>query len=326
MIYWLTRAATTLAGRVPRRPRLWLAGSLATLVYSGWATKRRVTDANMAQILGTSPTDPRARQLARASWRNYGRYVSDFFALSGMGAAARTEVSARWCDTSPPPGAYPWFDEAQARGKGVLIVTPHFGAWDVAGIVVANHLPLHVLVERFADPRMDALVKEQRRAIGMELLRLEQSPRRILRVLHDNGAVAIVVDRPLPSSEGVPVTFFGRRCYVPGGVAQLALLSGAAVVAGYACYDRMWSRTYYAGLLPPFVATPTGDRQADIIAVTQRIFDALEAIIRVFPDQWYMFRPFWPLEPAASAADDATSHANQAATPAQRTAQGRYDG
>ena len=69
MVFWLTQTASWLAGKVPRRLRLALAGPLTTLVYYAWVSKRRVTIANMAQILEITPSDPRARQAARDSWR-----------------------------------------------------------------------------------------------------------------------------------------------------------------------------------------------------------------------------------------------------------------
>jgi KDO2-lipid IV(A) lauroyltransferase len=160
---------------------------------------------------------------------------------------------------------------------------------------------LHVVAERFDDPRIDAMVESQRNAMGMQVLWLEKSPRQILRVLQQGGMVAILVDRPMTEGEGVPVEFFGKRCYVPGGVAQLALLSGAAIFPGFAYYDERFSSTYYTRVLPHFFATRTGNREADVIATTQRIYDALESVIRPRPAQWAMFRPFWPAEPPAPA-------------------------
>jgi KDO2-lipid IV(A) lauroyltransferase len=172
-------------------------------------------------------------------------------------------------------------------------------------MLLANYCPLHVVVERFADERMDQLVQAQRKALGMEVLWMEKSPRQILRVLQQNGVVAIIADRPLPPGEGVPVTFFGRRCYVPGGVAQLALLSGAAIMPGWGRYDGNGSTTFYGGLEPVILPESTGDRKADTQRLTQRIYAALEAIMGPFPDQWYMFRPFWPEEPASAEATEA---------------------
>jgi lauroyl/myristoyl acyltransferase len=291
MVYWLTQAASWLAGKVPRRLRLALAGSLTTLVYYVWVSKRRVTIANMARILGAQPNDPRARRLARASWRNYGRYISDFFYLPNATSQA---VLARTRDVSGGAGAFGRIDEALARDKGLIIVTAHYGAFDVAGVIVAAHTPLAVIADTFTDPRMDELIQNQRASFGLTVIRAEKSPRPILRALKENRAVAIVADRPMAPGEGTPVTFFGARCYVPGGPAQLALLSGAAVATGFCFYDERHSETYYALLDEPIIPEPTGNREADVIALTQRIYSGLEEAIRKRPEQWYMFRPFWP--------------------------------
>ena len=82
LIYYLTRVASWLAGHIARPVRLALAGPITVLVYYAWAAKRRATIANMAQVLGVPENDPRAKRLARQSWRNYGRYISDFFYLT----------------------------------------------------------------------------------------------------------------------------------------------------------------------------------------------------------------------------------------------------
>ncbi|HEX9036510.1 MAG TPA: hypothetical protein VF808_05915 [Ktedonobacterales bacterium] len=308
MVFWLTRAATWLAGKVPRRARLALAGPLTVLVYYLWPAKRRVTIANMAQILGTSLDDARARRLARDSWRNYGRYISDFFYLPNATAA---EVVARAVDISGSPDAYARIDAARARGKGLIIVTAHYGAFDVAGVYVAAHTPLAVIVDTFTDPRMDDLIQGQRKQFGLSVIRAEKNPRPILRALKDNQAVAIVADRPLPPGEGTEITFFGGRCWVPSGVAQLALLSGAAVAPGFITYDARYSDTYYAYLAEPFIPKQTGDRAADVAALTQRIYSGMEEVMRRDPAQWYMFRPFWPSasEAARAGTREVATHA-----------------
>jgi KDO2-lipid IV(A) lauroyltransferase len=302
MRYWLLRAATWLAARVPRGARISIAGAATTLVFYLWRSKQRATVANMAQIIGAGEHDPYAFRLARDSWRDHGRYISDFLAFSARPERTREYVLAHWRDEQPAPGSLALLDAARAEGKGVLIVTCHFGAWDIAGLITATRGELHVVAERFDDPRIDAMVEAQRNAMGMQVLWLEKSPRQILRVLQQGGMVAILVDRPMHEGEGVPVEFFGRRCYVPGGVAQLALLSGAAIFPGFAYYDKRFSSTYYTRVLPHFFAARTGDRAADAVTTTQRIYNALETVIRPRPAQWAMFRPFWPAEPVASRA------------------------
>ncbi len=315
MVYYLIRLASWLAGKVPRPARLAIAGSVTVLIYYGWISKRHVTIENMAQILGTTTSDPRARRLARVSWRNFGRYISDFIYMPNT---TREAIVARLKDTTPPPGAYGLVDEARAAGKGVILVSTHFGAYDVAGIAVANHCPLYLIVETIKDPRMDKMWQEQRRDLGMDVLRIEKTPRQILRVLQENGVVAVAVDRPMPPGEGVPITFFGRECWVPGGIAQIALKSGAAILPGYCIYDEDYSPTYYLGAGPIIYPETTSDKKGDAVRLTQRMFTALEEQIRARPDQWAMFRRFWPLETATTSANSSgsvTPHAQATATP-----------
>lgn len=291
MVYWLTQFASWLAGKTPRRARLALAGPITTLIYYAWVSKRRVTIANMAQILNVPPTDARARRLARESWRNYGRYLSDFLYMPN---ATAEQVMARMRDTSPPPGSLQNLADMLAHGKGVLLVSAHFGAWDVAAVMVASQTPLYVVVDSFTDPRMDDLIQRQRAQFGLRVLRAEKSPRPILRALKEGCAVAVVADRPMSANDGVPITFFGKRCYVPGGAAQLALLADAPIAVGAIRYDERFSDAYYTQLHDIFYPERTGDREADVQALTQRAFSALEDVIRKNPEQWFMFRRFWP--------------------------------
>ena len=304
MVYYLTRFASWLAGRVPRRIRLAMAGPMTVLVYYCWPEKRHATLANVAQVLGKPIHDREVRRVARRTWRNYGRYVSDFFYLPN---ATHAELVARLKDETPAPGVFATIDAALARGKGVLLASAHFGAWDIAGVMAASHCPIYLIVESFEDPRMDRMIQAQRRKLGMELLPIEKTPRQILRVLQTNGVIGVAVDRPVSPREGVPVTFFGKTCYVPGGIPQLALKTGATILPGFCWYDKDFSDTYYLSAGEPIIPESTGDKRADVIALTQRMYDAMEVAIREHPDQWAMFRQFWPDDAQEAVRDGATA-------------------
>lgn len=293
MHYLMLRLMAWLTGHVPRRARLAVAGMLGEMVYLGWRTKRVVTIANMAQVLGVAPEAPEARRAARRTWRNYGRYMSEFFNLPNTTAP---EIISRIEDTTPAPGWRGRLEAVHASGRGVLFPTAHFGNWDAGGVVVASFVRLYAIAETFSDPRLNALVVSQRAKLGMTVINSEGSLRRVVRVLQDGGSVATPVDRPLAEGDGVPITFFGRRCYAPSGTAKLALKTGAYVMPGFVWNDEHYSSKYYGYAAEPFLFEATGDRVADVIAVTQRIYDEIERVVRKHPTQWYMFRPFWPAE------------------------------
>jgi lauroyl/myristoyl acyltransferase len=250
MIYWLLRSASWLARLTPDRARQRIAGLLCEAVYWCWPEKRHNTINNMAHVLGRPPTDRRVRQLARRSWRNYGRYLGDFFNFPNL---TGPQMLQHLVDVSPHAGGWPELaKEALARGKGIIITTAHFGNWDVAGAMVAARISM----------------------------------------------AAIVVDRPMTPSDGTPITFFGSKTYVPGGPAALALKAGATILPGFAWYAEGMPTVYYGRMYRPIIAEPVPGKstEAQVAELTQRIYDALEAIIREAPAQWYMFRSFWPEE------------------------------
>lgn len=296
-VYMLARSGTSLARWTPRSVRYTLGPTISGASYLGWRSKRLVTQRNMAQVSNLPVEYPQVRRMAFASWRNYGRYASDFMYFPRFNMA-RVERESRDMSLG---GC--WQDHMQAAlkpGRGTVVATAHFGNWDIAGAIVAQHFPLAAVAETFADRRLNDLLQGQRREKGMDIIPMEGSARRILRVLQQNQGVAIVIDRPMTQEQGVEVTFFGRKTYVPGGPAALALKSGAAILSGYAWYG-LHRQFYIRAFSPIFPRACKGsaERNQEIIRLTQCMYNHLEEMIRDWPTQWYMFRPFWPITPVS---------------------------
>ena len=291
-VYYLSRAGNVLAKWVPRDIRHALGFTAGTASYFGWRAKRLVTQQNMAQVAGRPHHHPYVRYLARMSWKNYGRYAADFMHFPHLDM---NEVERHLRDLSEGEGGWPALMlEALDKGRGAIVTTAHFGSWDLAGAILARHHPLAAVAETFADPRLNDLLQKQRTDKGIQIIPMEGSARRILRVLQQNEIVAIVVDRPVSPEEGTEVVFFGRKTYVPAGPAALAIKSGAAIVPGFAWYGHQ--REVYAKIFPPLYPRECKgeERAREITRLTQYTYSALEKMVREWPTQWYMFRPFWP--------------------------------
>lgn len=291
-VFQLARAGNVLAKWTPRRARHALGYTVGSASYLGWRAKREVTQFNMAQVTGRAAHEPYVRRLAFASWKNYGRYAADFIHFPHLDVE---EIERRTHDLTQ--GTESWhahIEHALSAGRGMIIASGHFGNWDVAGALFAHRFPLAAVVETFGDPRLNQLLQNQRVEKGVDIIPMEGSARRILRALQQNKGVAIVVDRPVPANEGTEVTFFGRKTYVPGGAAALALKSGAAIVPGFVWYGHR--NDFYVRSFPPIFPQECQGKDKDgaIMHLTQRVFDALEEMVREWPTQWYMFRQFWP--------------------------------
>jgi lauroyl/myristoyl acyltransferase len=274
---------------LPRPARFLVATALGELLYWMLSNKRAAVLDNMAHVLGAEASPGEVRLVAKRSFRNYAKYLSEFAHLPRWTAADLEALMA---------GATGWehVDEALADGKGAIFITPHFGNWDVAGWYFGQRHDFKAIVEALHPPELDVLVQGWRKAKGIGIIPLAGAVRGVMRALQHGGIVAIVVDRPTHATgEGVAVRFFGQQTRVPGGAARFALRTGAPVVA--AGVWRTPRNTYEAIAMPPMRFQPSVDpaaQETDEARVMQRIMEEIERMIRTHPDQWYMFRRMWP--------------------------------
>ena len=291
-VYWLARSGIAVAGKTPLRVRHGLASTVTWASYLGWRSKRLVTQENMAKVLGLPASDARVKRAALSSWTNYGRTAASLICLPYLDMH---DVAARTEDLTEGMTWQESIEKATAPGKGVIITTGHFGSWDLAGAIAARYIPLSAIADTFKDPRLNSLLQGHRRDKGIEIIPASGAARRAIKDLEAKRAVAIVIDRPVTSQQGVEVTFFGHRTYVPIGSAALAVKSGASILPGYVWFAP--NDGYYLRAFPPIVPRPvnnSAERMQELQRLTQYMFTCQEEVVRMCPTQWFMFRRFWP--------------------------------
>jgi len=189
------------------------------------------------------------------------------------------------------------FASAQGRGKGVLFLTGHMSAWELAPFAQALFgYPLHFLVRAIDNPRVDALVTRYRCLSGNSPIEKNQSARAVLKVLAAGGTVGILADHNTLLSEGVFVDFFGIPACTTAGLARFALHTDAAVVPGFIHWDAAL-RKYRLCFEPAVELVRTGDDATDIRENTQRFTRVVENCIRRNPDQWLWLHRRWKTRP-----------------------------
>src|SRR5262249_37616112 len=129
---------------------------------------------------------------------------------------------------------------------------------------------------------------------GNRVIEKRDFARGILRALHQNQAVGILIDQNVGLDEGIFVNFFGMPACVDKTFAKLAARTGAAIIPGFAVWSES-ERKYILKFYAPLYAN--GDLEAD----TQRIHAALETAIREFPDQWLWMHRRWKTRPPGEA-------------------------
>lgn len=189
------------------------------------------------------------------------------------------------------------FLEGQRRGKGVLFLTAHIGAWELSSYAHALYgYPLHYMARPLDNTRLDALVNRYRGLSGNLPIFKNESARAMLKILKEAGTIGILADQNTMPQEGIFVDFFGTPACTSAGIARVALHTGAAVVPGYAVWDHSLQK-YRLRFEPPLELIRTGDPQRDIFENTQRFTKVTEDIIRKYPEQWVWIHARWKTRP-----------------------------
>jgi KDO2-lipid IV(A) lauroyltransferase len=190
------------------------------------------------------------------------------------------------------------FLEGQRRGKGVLYLTGHIGAWELSSFAHALYgFPLHYMARRIDNLRIDALVNGYRCLSGNCPIFKNESARVMLKVLRDAGTIGILADQNTMPQEAAFVDFFGKMASTTTGIARVALHTDAAVVPGYAIWDEA-SGKYRLRFEPPVELIRTGDMERDVFENTQKFTKVIEEIIRKYPEQWVWVHGRWTTRPA----------------------------
>jgi KDO2-lipid IV(A) lauroyltransferase len=189
------------------------------------------------------------------------------------------------------------FERARLKGNGVLFLTGHMSAWELAPFAHALYgHPLHFLVRPIKNRRVDRLINRYRCLSGNQPIEKNKSARMILKVLGDGGTIGILSDHNTTREEGVFVDFFGIPASTTSGLARIALRTDAAVVPGFLSWD--YDRKIYRLQFEPAVELArTGLEEADVRENTARFTRVIENYIRKHPDQWLWVHKRWKTRP-----------------------------
>ena len=244
------------------------------------------------QLRAAFPTREPAecRAIARATFAHFGRLL---VALLRFSTLRPDEIRARVEFEGEDRVRH-----ALATGRGVLIVTGHFGFWELQGMAHPLVLPpLSVLARPLDNPLLHDLLEQARRATGNRVIYRQGAVRSILRALAGNECVAVLIDQHIATSEAVKVDFFNRPVSTTSAVATLALRTGAPLVPAFAL---PLSGGRYRMIYETPVELPPADSADPIHDITQRCTDVLEMYVRRHPHLWlWMHRRWRDLEPEA---------------------------
>ena len=287
--YGLVVAAARCLGRMPRRFARLLACLLAFAVYWCFVRLRRVGMRNLEMALPELSSKTRGKILRRVyihlSWQ-----LVEFCRMTRYSP----ENTRDWMRTE----GLEHYLTAQARGKGVLVITGHLGAWELSSFYhsLMGH-PMGMVIRRLDNRRLDEYVNGIRCLHGNYVVHKDDFGRGLLKAMHAGGTVGILMDTNMTPPQGEFVKFFGIDACTGTGLAHIARKTGAAVLPGFMFWEPD-ERCYVLHFGPEVEIPHTENVAADILEGTQRSTSVLESWIRRYPDQWLWIHRRWKTRPA----------------------------
>lgn len=235
---------------------------------------------NLTRVVGAENV---TAELVRDSVCSYARYWMEAFRLPSL--VADPDLMRRV--TAGIIGR-DIFEASLHRGRGVILVLPHSGNWDMAGMWLSSNYGQFATVAERVKPEalFDAFV-DYRESLGFEVLALtgrnEPPFARLREVLNDGGVVCLLGERDLRQT-GVEVQFFGEHTTMPAGPVKLAQATGAALHVVHCWFptEDGWGFS----VTEPLEVT-------DLESTTQRMADLFAAHIAAHPADWHMLQPQW---------------------------------
>lgn len=244
---------------------------------------RRAVRRNLKNIL---PSSDKISVLTRDVFRNFGRYLFEFFQM-------REIVDENFIRHNVRIQGLEQLDRILKEGKGGIIVTGHIGNWELGGVLLSVlGYPLMAIALPHKERPVNDLFNSQREAKGVTVVPTTGALRRCIEQLRANKLVALVADRDF-SHAGIVIDFLGKKMLVPKGPAMFSLKTGAPIIPMFLIRNdnRTFDMLCYDPIYPP--QNIDGKTENDVVlGLMKRYLSVMEEVIRQYPSQWLLFREF----------------------------------
>jgi len=261
------------------------------LAWAGFQLAGRQRRAGLHNLRMAFPelNENEREQILRRSFQNLGRLLVEFTHFPQLSKGNISQYVVH--------DGLENYLEGLRRGRGVIFMTAHFGAWEMSSFAHALYgYPLKFIVRPIDNPRVEQLISSYRVLSGNLPIERRSAARDILKSLRQNQAVGILFDQNTTRSEGVFAEFFGIPAATTPAIALFALRAGAAVIPGFLIWDENLKK-HRLRLDPPVELINTGDLSHDVLENTKRFNKILESYVRQHPDHWLWIHRRWKTRP-----------------------------
>ena len=224
------------------------------------------------------------RRILDDCWRHFGRETLGYIRMQRM---SMEEIAAR-C----PFVNAEILEEAIARNRGVVLISAHFGGWEVGGLAIMGLVPNVRTVARALDNEyLDRDLGRIRARTGAEVIDRRRAARALLKALQEKATVVLLPDQAVLPREGVLVPFLGRPGWTTPAPAKMAARVGATIVFAFCIPDG--PTRHRLEFDESIHVDQLSEEERDPASLTKRINDVISRRIAGRPELWLWMHDRW---------------------------------
>lgn len=272
---------------LPYRMALGVGWGIAALGFFVARWRRAEACRRIREVFGDRFSSAQIRSIAWRSFRDFIFSAVEALRLPGI-TRAWVEAHTDYADVEKI--------RAFAAGKGAILVIPHMGSWELAGVAAQKFdLPMFFIVGHQKNPLTDAYINQMRGTTGIETIPRDSSALRgAIKRLKEGKILAFMTDLR-SKTPGVKVRFLGKEANVVAGMGMFARMAGVPIIPAVVT-RRGWDHHVWV-VHDPIAPDPALDRDEDILRMTQYVMDLFDAAARSDPGQYFWYNKRWVLDP-----------------------------
>ena len=280
-MYLLLKLAELVIKNIPRKAGYFIFTLFGLFSFYTDKKRRDTLKYNLSTAVGREKaTDA----LLKRVFINYSKYYCDLF----MDVNKVLGYIPPKCDEEFRKNTVPIVEHYLGSGRGCIIISMHYGNWDVAGSYGASVFKgkMNVVVERLSEG-LFRWFSEKRTRLGMKVIEATDI-KSMIRVLKAGEVLVLLGDRDLDRL-GYRMEYFGKKAYIPSGPAKLSLMTKAPILVGVARRDEndnFWPMTNVIGINEEGMERNDGNAEK----ITRQIVSAMEKFVKDDPSQWCMLQ------------------------------------
>jgi Kdo2-lipid IVA lauroyltransferase/acyltransferase len=289
LLYFFVKGLIGVANVVPRRWWLSFCGFLGNIAGHLAVHYRKLAVKHLTIAFGHEKSKKEIEDLSYQTFVMLGKNVGDVLRAVNVDSLEKLEKFVKMKGMEH-------FKAADSKGKGVVFVACHLGAFELQITSMAvRKFNFMVIGTALKDKRLNDLMWKHRNKNGTNAVDRNKATFPMLKVLKSGGSVALLIDQDTNKVKGTFVEFFGRTAYTPVGAALLALKTGAAVLPAFSHLGD--DGFQHIEILPEIPLHITGNEEEDIRHNTQVFTRFIEERIRKYPAQWLWMHERWKTQP-----------------------------